>query len=1159
MLLMACILVAPGTPILAASGSQGGAPTGVEVESVGPRGAGATAGLVVSDRLLAWRQADSGGAWRDLDGVAAWLELSQEWADRGPIAVRAAHSGETVEKTLFGRWRIEVVPAMPVALRSAWQDGLRSLEGQLPEPARSAWRRGEDAAAGSGRPDLAFWFAWRAGQKLLMAGQPGLVPEVAERAVSVARAWSERRAELVALDLQAEGLERLGRYPEARPLRQEALQLAEKSFPDSMMLAYALNRLAILEARSGDGPAAEVDLRRSLALLERIGPSSARMVETLQSLGNVVSDGARLEEAQDFYSRVIELLEKIDPTGIALAGAHNNLGMLLGMKGDLERSEAELKKALAVAEREAPSGTDAADALNNLGIVNGIRGDLAASEGYLLRAAGIQERLGPGSPPLAQTLSNIAGVQRERGDLTGAEELLARAISIQGRAAPDTLEMATFVTNLGDVQLDRAELDTAEVSYRRAYEIWNRKAPGGLEVALAMNNLGALALIRGDVKAAGDSHTQALAIREKVAPDTLDVAMSLRNLGEVARVGGEPGKAQELYRHALAIRERLASGSLCAAEVHADLGGLALGQGRLEDAARELGAARAIQEKLAPGTLVLATSQHALGRIADRRGRLEEAIAAYRQAVATLSTQVRTLGGSAEARSGFLAAHRELSQDLIDALLRAGRPDEAFDTFERSRAQVFLNMLARRDLDFSRDVPAELDAARRRLEVELERAATQLAATNPGEDAAAAATLVARVGELRDQRASLLDRLRETSPRLAALADPRPLDRAGAQAILEPGVLLLGWSLGEQRGVLFALTRDRLRAFPIQLSEAQARAAVVRFRHEILRVLRGSSDPAELESQGRELYRALLAPAGEEIASAKRLVLVPDGALHLLPFGALRCPAGMAGRDARFLVEWRPISTVLSASVLAELKRQGGSREAGGGSVVAFGDPAYPAAASLGESASPQVRAIAARFGLEPLPATRDEVAGIGRIFGESATTYVGAAATESQVKALGDRARILHFACHGLLDQDEPLSSALALAIPPRPEASPDNGLLQAWEVLEQVRIGADLVTLSACETALGKEAGGEGLISLTRAFQYAGARTVLASLWSVADESTAALMQVFYRELKSGQPKDEALRRAQLSLLQPAAGGASDFAMPYFWAAFQLVGDWQ
>ena len=195
-----------------------------------------------------------------------------------------------------------------------------------------------------------------------------------------------------------------------------------------------------------------------------------------------------------------------------------------------------------------------------------------------------------------------------------------------------------------------------------------------------------------------------------------------------------------------------------------------------------------------------------------------------------------------------------------------------------------------------------------------------------------------------------------------------------------------------------------------------------------------------------------------------------------------------------------------------------------------------------------------------------------------SAKVYLGADATEERAKSVGREPRIVHFATHAYLDDRMPLSSFLALTIPgavsgdsdsDSPPRSPqgDNGLLQAWEIFERVRLDADLVVLSACDSGLGEEQGGEGLIGLTRAFQYAGARTVAATLWSVADQATAELMIRFYRHLRAGKPKDVALQAAQIELIrdpievQDESGQTveMDASAPYYWAAFQLIGDWQ
>ena len=192
---------------------------------------------------------------------------------------------------------------------------------------------------------------------------------------------------------------------------------------------------------------------------------------------------------------------------------------------------------------------------------------------------------------------------------------------------------------------------------------------------------------------------------------------------------------------------------------------------------------------------------------------------------------------------------------------------------------------------------------------------------------------------------------------------------------------------------------------------------------------------------------------------------------------------------------------------------------------------------------------------LEPLPHTRTEVDHLAQLFGDQASIKLGVHATKTAALQESADADILHFACHGWLDARSPLSSALVLAQPEAmgeqmPEG--DNGLLQAWEVLSKMRLDAELVVLSACKTGLGSEVRGEGLIGLTRAFQYAGARSVLVSLWKIADASTSEFMRLFYTQLKEGASKAEALQSAMRSMSR-----SEQYRHPYFWSAFLLQGD--
>ena len=363
---------------------------------------------------------------------------------------------------------------------------------------------------------------------------------------------------------------------------------------------------------------------------------------------------------------------------------------------------------------------------------------------------------------------------------------------------------------------------------------------------------------------------------------------------------------------------------------------------------------------------------------------------------------------------------------------------------------------------------------------------------------------------------------------------------------------LLAYALGADSSLLFVVAPGRpVTAQPIASGRAAIGAAVNRLRSAIGGVASGVTDEGGVEGEARALYEMLVIPVEPALVGARRVLVSPDGALHRLPFAALLRGGPLGTREP--LMAWKPVSVVSSASVLAELVRRRPPAEAAP-ALVAFGDPSYPRQG--GEAGDAEVRSVLSRAGaLEPLPGTRAEVEAIAAAFPPGrAVTWLGDAATEERAGAIPSGTSVVHFACHGLLDPDLPLSSGLALTIPANAEPGRENGLLQAWEILERVRLDADLVTLSACETGLGREVSGEGLIGLTRAFQFAGARSVLASLWPVADESTAALMEAFYRARLAGQTKDEALRQAQMELRS-----RPEFASPFFWAAFQLVGDYR
>ena len=310
----------------------------------------------------------------------------------------------------------------------------------------------------------------------------------------------------------------------------------------------------------------------------------------------------------------------------------------------------------------------------------------------------------------------------------------------------------------------------------------------------------------------------------------------------------------------------------------------------------------------------------------------------------------------------------------------------------------------------------------------------------------------------------------------------------------------------------------------------------------------------------RWLFDALLAPAEREIIAGERLLIVADGPLHRLPFAALQRPP--KGGRVQYVVEWKPIHFGPSAaSYSALLERRQPNRKRLGG-LVAFGNPIYDRSTAGGKRPLPYVVRSAASRGhsgrLDPLPGSGREVEQIGKLFkeqGQETRVLLRGKAEEGAVKdAL--KASFLHFAVHGFVDGAQPEHSFLALSLPEAVVEGEEDGVLEGWEIEDEMRLDAELVTLSACETAVGSKRSGEGPVSLSRAFLGAGARTVLATLWEIDDTATTDLMVRFYRYLLRGSTKDDALRSAQMELLRSTE--CKDRA-PHSWAGFQLNGDWR
>ncbi|RPH55509.1 CHAT domain-containing protein, partial [bacterium] len=411
--------------------------------------------------------------------------------------------------------------------------------------------------------------------------------------------------------------------------------------------------------------------------------------------------------------------------------------------------------------------------------------------------------------------------------------------------------------------------------------------------------------------------------------------------------------------------------------------------------------------------------------------------------------------------------------------------------------------------------------------------------------------LAERLKRAEDARQELERTIRANHRRYAEVRYPPPLDLQGIQASLDPDWVLLEYSLSEEGSYLFLVTRDGLEVHPLPRTREIA--------SHMERVRAGVASPGRLGGyvrSARWLYEELVAPVRPRLDGKQILLIAADGPLHFLSFEAL-LTADVQGSDPAgfpYLLRDFALGYVPSASVLPLLSAAKTRESKAAKQLVAFADPVYGSGSSgVADSGALTRGAVGERPALQGLSRLRrlrgsglevERIAGLYRP--DDVMIYMGEDANERHIKrnALVETARRLHFAAHGVLNAERPALSGLRLS-----KSEGDDGLLQVYEIFN-LKLEAELVVLSACESGLGREVTGEGLVGVTRAFLYAGAPSVVVSLWRVRDDTAPDLMLDFYQGLNQ-LGKAEALRQAKLTMI-----GAGRHSHPYYWAPFVLVG---
>lgn len=1001
--------------------------------------------------------------------------------------------------------------------------------------------------------------------------------------------------------------EQLGYLEQAEAHERKALAIRRKLAPDSLAVADSLHSLGRAALARGDLVRAEAEFREGMEIRQKLAPGGHELAFSYIGMANLNGRRGDVQQQEEYFNQALSLGDKLKPAN--RAAILEGLGNVNVQRGQFDKAEACFREALEIRQTFVPGSLLVAMSLSDLGSLASNRGDSDQAEQLYHQALEIRQKIAPGSLVVANSFSELGSIAQTRGDLTSAERYFRQALSIEERLAPGSLPVASSLQQVGIVLWIREDLSTAESYFQRASEIRQRLVPESPAAAQSFSWLGLVCSRRGDLAQAEEYFNHAFQISKRSSSENLLASQMLTNLGDIAQRRDDLAKAEQYYRQALAIHHRLAPDSPGEAGVLQKVGELERKRHNFPEAEKYLRQALVMRERKMPGSLSHVNVLMALASLLRQEHKADDAAQFYEEGINVLDHQMSNLGGSEEVRSTFRAKYEANYKDYIDLLVDAKKPDEAFNVVERSRARTLLELLESAQINIHNGCSPQLLRRERSLRGLISTKASYrlelLDAVHRGDTVA---ELDKQIEKLREQYEEVQTEVRLESPDYAALAQPRPLTAKEAQEqLLDGDTLLLEYSLADRRSYVWTLTQTNLAVYPLpprKVIESAARniyelltARSRRVANETARQRRIRITAAEVEyaKAASEVSQMIFGPVASKLGN-KRLLIVSDGALQYLPFGALpipRTPVSKAqpksldapDETSLPLVTEHEVVSLPSASALAELRQARRNRKEPRKTIAVLADPVFDrqdervarlqtaagtqATAGIGLAAN-DVSSSAKRLTLSATDVglARNRGAYLGRLLWtqREAAAIVRVTPSAESMLALGFDAnrsfatspvlaqyRIIHFATHALLDSKNPELSGLVLSLIDR-DGRAQDGFLDL-EQIYNLNLPADLVVLSACETALGQEVRGEGLIGLARGFMYAGASRVMASLWSVDDEVTSELMAHFYQHLeKDKMTPAAALRAAQLEVAKDKRWTA-----PYYWAGFQLQGEWK
>ena len=872
------------------------------------------------------------------------------------------------------------------------------------------------------------------------------------------------------------------------------------------------------------------------------------------------------DRAAEVLKRALEINMKLAPAGLACAMDLHGLARLSWQKADSTKALQYVQRELEIRSRIDYGTISCAQSLNYAGVFEQDLGDLQAAEQYHQAALGILQRVDPHGIESGKTYSYLGAIMYRRGDLASAEKYYLEAIRLSTEVDPHRYQISYTWSNLGAVAQSRGDLERAQRYYTRALEM-QRSAGKNEDCAITLNNLAMLALEQSDFPRAEGFVQEALSLQRRLLPGSTYLAQTLDTAGSLSRAQGRLLEAEGIYHEAIAIMDKVSPNSLMSANVKAGLCQVLIDRGNLAKAEPYCDAAAALRGLFAPNSGPYAESLASLAKIRRLQKDSTQAKNYYRQALDVLDRQVTLLGGR-EHELQFRSKYVEYYGDYIDLLVQAGDYASALEVLERMRARTFLEMLQEAQVNIRAADPG-LMAKREKLLGLLTGLSDQrirtLASTNGNSNVA---VLDERIDSTMEQLNRIDYEIGRLHPQTMALTHPRLMRTNEMQKLLDDQTVVLSYLISEGCSYVFTVTSTSLDVYRLPDRDAISKAGKRLYqlwttRPELPSAQTQRSLEQEANRNAADFARMVLEQPLQTILLKKRVVVVADEILQYIPFAALPLPS-----RGNILLTTHEVVNLPSISVLSALREQNAAKnsEEIAKSALVFADPVFTANdprvhhtdQQLAES-RPAGSGISAYRdfgpnGLSRLRYSRMEADYIASVEGGAREAIDFNANRSLATSPETTRYRIVHFATHGFVDSTHPELSALVLSLVD-PEGKPRPGILSLQDIYG-LKLKCDLAVLSGCQTALGAEIKGEGLVGLTRGFMYAGAKRVVSSLWSVDDAGTAKLMRYFYLSMtrNPGLSPAAALRAAQFQLSQNPR-----WHLPYYWAAFTIQGDWQ